>query len=186
MGRLIVFESISVDGYFTDANNDLSWAHNVEPDPEFNQFVANNASGKGGVMVFGRKTYEMMASFWPTENAIKTNPIVADSMNSRAKIVFSKTLKEATWNNTTLLRGDLTVEIKKLKEKSDVVILGSGTLVARLAEDHLVDEYQMVVLPIALGSGRTMFDGMKTKMSLQLTKSHSFKNGNVFLVYHPR
>jgi len=78
MPRLIVFNNISLDGYFTDPNGDMSWAH--KSDPEWNEFAASNAGG-GGVLVFGRVTYEMMASFWPTKQASEMFPEVAAGMN---------------------------------------------------------------------------------------------------------
>ncbi len=186
MPRLIVFNTITVDGYFTDQNNDMSWAHQGDPDPEFDEFVAGNASG-GGVLVFGRKTYELMASFWPTPAAAEQMPIVAREMNSRQKVVFSRTLEEASWSNTRLVKGDLVEEIRRMKSEpgEGLTILGSGSLVAQLAPTGLIDEYQMVVFPLALGEGRTMFEGMKGKLPLRLTKSRVFRNGRAFLVYEP-
>ena len=185
MPRLIVFNTITVDGYFTDKNNDMSWAHG-EADPEFDEFVAGNASG-GGVLVFGRKTYELMASFWPTPAAAEQMPVVAREMNSRQKVVFSRTLEEASWSNTRLVKGGLVEEVRRMKSEpgEGLAILGSGSLVAQLAEARLIDEYQMVVFPLALGAGRTMFDGMKGKLPLRLTKSRTFRNGRAFLVYEP-
>ncbi len=185
MPRLIVFNTITVDGYFTDKNNDMTWAHG-EPDPEFDEFVAGNASG-GGVLVFGRKTYELMASFWPTPAAAEQMPVVAREMNSRQKVVFSRTLEEVSWSNTRLVKGGLVEEVRRMKSEpgEGLAILGSGSLVAQLAEAGLIDEYQMVVFPLALGAGRTMFDGMKGKVPLRLTKSRTFRNGRAFLVYEP-
>ena len=159
MRKLIVFNSVTVDGYFTGADGDMSWAHN--DDPEWNAFVAENAGG-GGVLVFGRVTYEMMASFWPTPFALQSYPLVASQMNDAPKIVFSRTLDSVSWSNTKLLKGDLASEVRKLKAESgdDLVILGSGSIVAQLTDASLIDEYQIVVDPVVLGSGRTMFVGI--------------------------
>jgi dihydrofolate reductase len=186
MPKLIVFNTITVDGYFTDKNNDMSWAHQGDPDPEFDEFVAGNASG-GGVLVFGRKTYELMASFWPTPAAAEQMPVVAEQMNSRQKVVFSRTLEEASWSNTRLVKGDLVAEIQRMKSEpgEGLAILGSGSLVAQLAQAGLIDEYQMVVAPLALGAGRTIFEGMQERLSLRLTKSRTFRNGKAFLCYEP-
>jgi dihydrofolate reductase len=186
MPKLIVFNTISTDGYFTDKNNDMSWAHQGDPDPEFDEFVAGNASG-GGVLVFGRKTYELMASFWPTPAAAEQMPVVARGMNSRRKVVFSRTLEEASWSNTRLVKSGLVEEIRRMKGEpgEGLAILGSGSLVAQLAPAGLIDEYQMVVAPFALGAGRTMFEGMQEKLSLRLTKSRAFRNGKTFLCYEP-
>ena len=182
MSKLIAFEQVSLDGYFVDANGDMSWAH--KNDPEWNDFVAKNASG-GGVLVFGRITYEMMASYWPTPMAAEQNPVVADAMSKHPKIVFSRTLDEVTWENTKLIKGDLADEIEKLKAVSDLdlVILGSGTIVSQLAQAGLIDEYQIIVNPIVLGSGRTLFEDVDHKLPLSLTSSRVFENGNVLLHY---
>lgn len=185
MRKLIVFNSVTMDGYFTARNGDMSWAHN--DDPEWNAFVSENAKG-GGTLVFGRITYEMMASFWPTPMAIEKFPAVAEGMNNLPKVVFSRTLKNASWKNTKLVKGDLAAEIRKMKKEpgKDMVILGSGSIVSQLAPEGLIDEYQVVVNPVVLGAGRTMFDGMKKKLSLKRTKSRTFGNGNVLLCYEPQ
>lgn len=182
MRRLIVFNSVTTDGYFTDKKADMSWAH--KSDPEFNSFTEENAKS-GGELVFGRVTYEMMKSFWPTENARQMFPVVAEQMNKAKKVVFSRTLDKADWNNTRLIKGDLVDEVRKLKNEpgDDLVIMGSGTIVSQLTDARLIDEYQMVVNPIVLGDGRTMFDGIKEKLNLKLTGTRAFKNGNVLMSY---
>src|SRR5438046_1830485 len=112
MRKLRVFESISIDGYFTDAHSDISWAHAARQDPEFLDWVGKNASG-GGTLLFGRKTYEEMVSFWPTPAAAQQMPVVAKGMNAARKYVVSKTL-EPTWENTTAIR-DLVAGVGELK-----------------------------------------------------------------------
>ena len=101
--RLVLFNQVSLDGYFVDMNGHMSWAH--KDDPEWNAFVEENASG-GGELLLGRITYELMASFWPTPFAMEQMPVVAERMNNLPKLVFSRTLDEASWNNTKLVRGD--------------------------------------------------------------------------------
>jgi len=184
MRKLIVFNSVSLDGYFVDEKGDMSWAHNS--DAEFDAFVEENAKG-GGTLLFGRITYDLMVSFWPTPLAIQSYPVVAERMNNLPKVVFSRTMDKPTWNNTKLLKGDIAVEIRKMKQQSgiDMVMLGSGSVVSQLAQEGLVDEYQIVVIPVVLGAGRTLFDGVKQKLALKLTKSRTFSNGNVFLCYQP-
>ncbi len=186
MRKLAMFNSVTLDGYFTGRNGDLSWAKGHE-DAEWNAFTAENAKG-GGVLVFGRVTYEMMASYWPTPAALKPAPIVAERMNNLPKIVFSRTLDKATWNNTKVVKGDPAAEMRKMKKESgeDMVIMGSGSIVSRLAQEGLIDEYQIVVTPVVLGEGRTMFEGVKGKMNLRLTRTRSFGNGNVFVCYEPK
>jgi dihydrofolate reductase len=185
MQKLIVFNSISLDGYFTDSKGDMSWAHNPDKDKEWDAFVAGNARGDG-LLVFGRITYELMASYWPTPMAAKNDPDVAKGMNKLRKLVFSRTLDKATWDNTRLVKDNMIAEIRKLKKEIDMVILGSGTVVSQLAQEHLVDEYQIVVTPVVLGKGRTMFDGISEKLNLKLTTGRKFKNGNVLLCYQPK
>jgi dihydrofolate reductase len=184
MRKVKVFNQISVDGYFTDEKRDMSWAH--KQDAEWNAFTADNAKG-GGVLVFGRITYEMMAAFWPTPEALKVNATVAEQMNSRPKIVFSRTLAKATWNNTRLIKDDLVGSMRQLKAESgpDLVIMGSGTIVSQLTEARLVDEYQVVVNALVLGHGRTMFEGVTGRLPLVLKKSRQFQNGNLVLWYEP-
>jgi dihydrofolate reductase len=184
MRKLVVFNHVSLDGYFVDANGDMSWAKAHSQDADWNAFVAENASG-GGTLVFGRVTYDMMAGFWPTPLARETMPEVAERMNSLPKVVFSRTMDKAEWSNTTLIKGELAAEMLKMKQQpgDDMVILGSGSIVSQLTQKGLIDSYQVIVNPIVLGKGRTMFDGVKEKLRLNLTKSQTFGNGNVFLSY---
>jgi dihydrofolate reductase len=185
MRKLIVFNQISLDGYFVDPRGDMSWAHNARIDPEFNAFVEGNAKG-GGELVFGRITYDLMVSYWPTPTAAKNDPVVAERMNSLPKVVFSRSLAKAAWNNTRIVKGDLAAEVGKLKAEQGpgMVIMGSGTIVSKLAQADMIDEYQFVVIPIVLGGGRSLFEGSK-RLDLTLRESRSFANGNVFLSYAP-
>jgi len=187
MRKLAAFNNVSLDGYFVDAHGDMSWAHNSKPDAEWNALMASNASG-GGHLLFGRITYEFMASYWPTPHASKNDPAVIEGMNSVPKVVFSRTLDKASWSNTKLVKGDLAAEVRKMKNEPgpDMAILGSGTIVSQLAQEGLIDEYQIVMVPVVLGKGRTMFEGVKNKLALKLTKSRAFGNGNVLLCYEPQ
>src|ERR1700737_3871113 len=126
MRKLIVFNSVTLDGYFTDSGGDISWAH--KHDAEWNSFVKGNASGEG-TLLFGRKTYELMVSYWPTPMAMKNDPVVAEGMNNLSKGVFSKTLDRVSWKNTKLVKGDLATEVRKLKNEpgEGMAILGSGS-----------------------------------------------------------
>jgi len=182
MRKLSVFNQVSLDGYFTDKNNDMRWAH--KQDPEWNAFTAENASG-GAEFVFGRITYDMMASYWPTPQAFQNNPAVAEAMNELPKIVFSRSLDHASWKNTKLIQGDIAGEIRKMKQQPgmDMLIMGSGSIVSQLTDAGLIDQYQVVVNPIVLGAGRTMFDGVRNRMNLKLERTRSFQNGNVVLWY---
>ncbi len=186
MRKLIVFNHISLDGYIQDANGDMRWAHTMDPDPEWNAFVEDNARG-GGALVFGRVTYDLMTRYWPTDMAKRNDPVVAARMNAMPKFVFSRTLQQATWNNTRLIAGDPVAAIRRLKQEDgdDLAMFGSGTIVAQLAPAGLIDEYQVVVNPLILGSGRTMFEGVPAPVRLRQTRVRAFANGNVALWYVP-
>ena len=183
MRKLLVFNSVTVDGYFTDKNGDMSWTHKQD-DPEWNAFTAENAKS-GGELLFGRVTYDLMASFWPTPAAAKMFPEVAEGMNKSPKVVFSRKMDQASWNNTRVIKGDLAEEIRKLKQApgDGLVLMGSGSIISQIALAGVIDEYQMVVNPLALGKGRTMFDGIKDQLNLTLASTRAFKNGNVLLTY---
>lgn len=184
MRKLSVFEHISLDGFFSGANGDLSWARKGGSDPEVRAFVAQNAGG-GGALLFGRKTYEMMASYWPTPLAAEHDPVVARGMNEREKYVFSRTLGEARWSGTRLVKDELVEAVRHVKQSAGapLTILGSGSLVAQLTQAGLIDEYQLFVDPVVLGRGRTLFEGLRAPLELKLAQSRSFANGCVLLCY---
>jgi dihydrofolate reductase len=185
MRKLNVFQNLSLDGYFVDSNGSMDWAKEGN-DEEFMTFAQQNAQS-GGLLLFGRTTYEMMASFWPTKQAQAAMPVLAARMNAIPKIVFSRTLQKPAWNNTTLLKGRLLEEIRSLKagEGPGMTILGSGSIVAQLAAANLIDEYQVVINPVALGTGRSMFEGIGAPLRLKLLAPKVFRNGKVFLSYQP-
>lgn len=180
MRQLKVFESISVDGYFADSNGEIDWAHAGRDDAEFANWVGGNANS-GGELLFGRKTYQMMEAFWPTPMAAEQMPEVAKGMNERRKYVASRTIIPA-WSNTHLLQGELSKAVRELKDSNgpDIVVLGSGTVVAQLIDAGLVDSYQFVIIPAALGSGRRLFP---KDCKLRLVDSRVFRCGNVALTY---
>jgi dihydrofolate reductase len=131
MRKLIVFNHTSIDGFFADAQGGMRFAQNDNPDAEWDAFVARNARD-GGLLVFGRITYELMAGFWPSPLASENLPVVAQQMNALRKIVFSRTLDKVSWNNTVLAKGDLIINIRNLKQETgeNMVIIGSGSIVS--------------------------------------------------------
>ena len=185
MRKVMAFLHVSADGYFVGPKGDMSWARH-EQDPEYKAFGDENAR-RDSVLLFGRVTYQMMAGWWPSPMALKQFPVMAERMNVTSKIVFSRTLDKAEWNNTKLVNGDAINAIRSMKQEDglDMVILGSGSLIAQLAKEGLVDEFQLLITPVTLGSGRTAFDGI-SRTELELTSSRVFKNGKVLLTYKPQ
>lgn len=181
------FLQVSLDGYYCDPAGDMRFAHKPPEDTEWNTFVAGNASGNGALL-FGRVTYEMMAAWWPTPMAAAAMPAVAAGMNAMPKYVFSRTLSHAAWANTTLLRGSLPDAIRRLTAEPgpDLVVLGSGSIVTQLADAGLLDTLQVVICPVALGAGKSLFGGLGRPAHLTLTQSRVFANGSVVLWYEPR
>ena len=183
MRKMIVFNNVTVDGYYSSLDGDMTWAHKF--DPEWMEFTNDNAKGSA-TLGFGRTTYDMMAGYWPTPMAMKNMPTVAEAMNRQPKLVFSRTMKEAKWNNTRVISGDLATEARKLKAEAgeDIVFFGSGNLISQLAQLKLIDQYQIAVTPVVIGKGKSMFEGVE-KSALKLTKSRAFGNGSVVLWYEP-
>ncbi len=163
----------------------MSWAH--KNDPEWVEYTKSNSKGDS-VLMFGRKTYDMMKSFWPTPAAMQSMPDVANKMNGAQKIVFSRTLKEATWQNTRIISGDIAEAVRQLKSEPGptIVMMGSGEIIAQLTAARLIDQYQVVTVPVIIGAGRTMFEGVKGRVELERTDSRSFGNGNVVNSYKLR
>jgi dihydrofolate reductase len=162
----------------------MDFAYAGADDPEWKEFVSGNASGSGALL-FGRVTYDMMASWWPTPQAKAAMPAVAEGMNRSVKYVVSRTMTDASWNNTTVLKGDLVSAIRSLKRSDGpgIVILGSGSIVAQLAAAALIDRYQFVVKPVVLGAGRSMFAGLPAPVELKPMSTRIFGNGSVLLGY---
>ena len=183
MRKVFLFNMITIDGFFEGPNQDLSWHH---VDEEFNEFAIEQLK-EVDTLLFGRVTYQVMASYWPTEFAISNDPSVAELMNNMPKIVFSKTLDKAEWTNTRLVNDHPAVEVSRLKEQpgKDIAIFGSSDLAVTLAERGLIDEYRIIINPVFLGSGTPLLKGIKEKLNLKLLKSRTFKSGNVLLYYVP-
>jgi dihydrofolate reductase len=184
MRKLNAFIFTSLDGYFEGPKRDISWHRH---DAEGAAFASKNLE-HGSVLLFGRVTYQLMASYWPTPMAAENTPEVAAGMNAAEKIVFSRKLKKASWNNTRIVKGNIEKEIGRLKqmEGTNLTVLGSGRIVTQLAQKGLIDEFQIMVDPIALGKGTSLFKGLKKRVNLELVSTHAFKNGNVLLTYKPQ
>jgi dihydrofolate reductase len=178
MKKIIVFNMVSVDGFFAGPNGEIDW-HMV--DEEFNEFAIKQLA-EFGTLMFGRITYGVMYPYWPSEEALRDDPIVAGLMNNANKIVFSRTIQKADWNNTKVIKEVNKEEIEKLKQASDkdIAIFGSGQICKKLTKLGLVDEYRLLVNPVTLGKGKPLFTD---RGSFKLLKTREFNNGNVLLCY---
>jgi dihydrofolate reductase len=182
MRKLFSFNMMTLDGFFEGPNGDIDW-HNADNE-EFNEFAIEQTSSLE-TLLFGRKTYQLMASYWPTETAINSDPIIADLMNRLSKIVFSRTLKSVDWNNTRLIRDNAHQEITNLKMQpgKDMAIFGSADLISSLMD--VIDEHRVMVNPILLGEGSPLFKPTANKVRLTLANVRTFDSGNVLLTYQP-
>lgn len=184
MRKVIFFMATSVDGYFEGPDKDISW-HNV--DAEFNEMAIEQLNTVD-TLLFGRVTYELMASYWPTTAARIDDPIVAGKMNATPKIVFSRTLHKVDWENTRLVKENFVEEMLSLKRQpgKDMIIFGSSDLAVSLIEHRLIDDYRIMVNPVVLGQGTSLFKGLQKKLELKLVKTRTMKSGNVVLYYEPK
>ena len=183
MRKLLSFMVVTLDGYYEGPNGEFDWP-NV--DAEFNEFSISQLNDID-TLLFGRATYEGMASYWPTPAALEFDPVIAERMNSIPKVVFSKSLTEATWQNSTLMSEDIAVAVPKLKEQPGkaLALFGSPTLTVSLLEEGLVDELRVMVMPILLGAGKSLFTGLHDRVHLKLGQTLVFSSGNVLLTYQP-
>ncbi|MBI3520195.1 MAG: dihydrofolate reductase family protein [Bacteroidetes bacterium] len=184
MSKLTSFTFITVNGFFKGQNEDTSWHPHGGEAAKF----ANDASSADNILLFGRKTFEMMASFWPSPMAAELFPIVAENMNKSQKIVCSNTLKETDWKNTTIMSGEIIEQIKQLKQSTtkNITILGSGSLLTQLSDARLIDNYTIMLDPIALGKGTSIFEGIKSNLELKLLSSRVFEKDGIVLLNYER
>ena len=183
MRKLLFFMAISLDGYFEGPGRDITW-HRV--DDEFNDFAIEQLKSVD-TLLFGRVTYELMASYWPTPEALADDPVVTGYMNSYPKLVFSTTLSGVAWQNTRLVKANAAQEVARLKQQpgKDLIIFGSSDLAVSLIPHGLIDEFRILVNPVVLGSGKPLFQGLQQSLGLKLAQTRTFKNGNILLVYQP-
>jgi dihydrofolate reductase len=182
MGKINVFNFLSINGYYKGPGGDLSWHKHGE---EENDYSEKSLEPSNNILLFGRVTYEMMASYWPTPMATENSPVVAERMNKTQKIVFSRTLKNAGWSNTRLIKDNIIEEVKKLKQTSlgDMTILGSGSIVSLFANHGLIDEVQIMLDPVAIAGGAPFMKDISHQIDLALTGTKTFKSGVVLLNY---
>jgi dihydrofolate reductase len=177
MGKLVVSEFVALDGVMEEPH---LWSFAFWND-EQTQYKTDELHATDA-MLLGRKTYEGFAESWPP----RKGDAFADEFNGLPKYVASSTLSNPTWEKTTVLKGDLSDEVARLKKqyKRDIVVHGSQNLLQHLVNRNLVDEYHLLVYPIVLGNGKRLFDE-GTKTTLKLADSKQFKTGVMALTYQP-
>ena len=156
-------------------NEDISWHRHEGPESEH---AVEGLSG-GGILLFGRKTYEMMSSFWPTPTAMDSMPEIAKGMNNAEKIVFSRTLKDAKWNNTRIISDNIVEKVRKLK------VSGSKDMKYLEAADILQKDEMSNRRPVVIGEGSSVLENITKKLDLKLTKSKVYKSGVILAIYDP-
>jgi dihydrofolate reductase len=197
--RIVMFNRVTMEGYFAGPDGNLDW---VVPDEDLDRSAAEAIHrGDTDTILFGRRTYEQFEAFWPqalddaptgpnphdTEGRSPEMRAMAAMLNEATKLVFSRTLKEVRWNNTHLLHEFDPREIEAMKTRpgKDMIIFGSGSIVSQLTQHGLIDEYQFVVNPILLGSGRPLLSGVSKSVKLNLLEAKGFPSGNMMLRYAP-
>ena len=177
MRRIIVSNLMSLDGFFEGPDHELDW---FLVDEEFFAY-ARDMLRNVDTLLFGRKTYQHMADYWPSAPAEE----IADHMNNLPKIVISRTLQRAEWKNSTLVKSDAAAEISRLKQLpgKDMVVLGSASLASFLLQRGLIDEYRIILNPVLLGSGRPLFQDVRQRLRLKLSSTKLFGSGVVVLYY---
>lgn len=183
MGKIILSNYVTIDGFFAGPNGELDW---FVWDEEMAKFSTDQLKTVDTILL-GRVTYQLFADYWPTPTAYKENPIIAPMMNELTKIVFSRTLNKAEWNNSLVVKENIAEEVSRLKQQpgKDMVIFGSGTIVSALTKLGLIDLYRLIVNPVILGRGKPLFKGLDDKLKLKLLNAKAFGSGNVILEYEP-
>jgi dihydrofolate reductase len=200
MRKIVVFDRVTADGYFSGPEGNLDW---VVPDAEIDKLGGDAVPGPGNMMLFGRRTYQMFESFWP--HVLKDSPEAPDPhvpgrqsaamrgmavwIHEATKIVFSKSLKDVTWHNSRLLRDVDPAGIDALKNEpggDEIMIFGSGQIVSKLTALGLIDEYHLIVSPLLLGGGKPLVSGVTSRVPLDLLEAKRYESGNVMLRYARR
>jgi len=184
MRKVVMFNRISIDGFFAGPNGQShEWFIN---DPKVDK--AAHKMMQPDTVLFGRVTYQIFENHWPKvakdKKAPKEARATGKELNKMKKLVFSKTLREVTWENSQLIQGELHEEVRKSKQGDgpDMVIFGSGTIIQQLTDEGLIDEYIFVVTPVILGAGKSFFRDVK-KLNLKLLRTKDFDSGNIMLHY---
>jgi dihydrofolate reductase len=181
MRKVIVSNYATLDGFTSGTSDELDWFHWNEETEQYAKEIMEDVD----TILFGRVTYDLMAGYWPTPASREEDPVIRDFMNETPKLVFSRTLKEATWNDTQVipeLNESVVAELKQQTGK-DMVIYGSGSVVGQITQWGLIDDYRIFVNPVVLGRGKPMFRGLAERRELVPAGTRTFSNGVVLLRY---
>lgn len=180
MRKVIVQMSLSVDGFVAPTAGAAD--HRSAPEPPALKQLKLDWMRRVGTHAMGRVTYEEMAAHWPHSSDAYAAP-----MNNLPKVVFSKTLERAEWNDSRIARGDLAEEISALRQEpgGDIIAWGGASFVQALSRSALVDEYRLVINPVALGGGLALFKDLPAPLRLQLVEDRTYASGAVLHIYRP-
>lgn len=179
--RDVVFQNmLTLDGLIEGPNREIDW-HLVDSEVQESFAIEEEYD----TLLFGRITYELMAGYWPTPAGVADDPLVAATMNRLPKVVFSRTLERADWENTRLVKSDPAAEVARLKQLpgKGMLIPGSAGLSTTLIRHRLIDEFRLYFHPLILGRGNPAFRGLAERVPLKLAGSQVFKSGLVLLTY---
>jgi dihydrofolate reductase len=183
--RLILDTIISLDGYYTSAKNEIDWFEFSREEVGWSTEINRRVDA----MLYGRVTYEEFSQFWPGAKPSPDgfDPEIIGQLNGLLKVVFSRTLKDAPWKPAVVISEDPATAVARLKREQgkDMVVVGSGTLVAALVRAGLIDEYRIRIRPIILGAGKPLFTDRDARHPLRLIEARTFRNGVVALHYEP-
>lgn len=181
MRTLTLYNFLTLNGFYKDPFGDTNWHKQGNEESKYSE----ESIARDNILLFGRKTYEMMNSFWPTPMAYQSFPVVAEGMNKAEKIVFSRSMDSADWNNTIVIRDNIVEKVRELKETpgKDLTILGSGSIASQFAEEGLIDRFEIMIDPVLLGAGTSLVSGIKEPLNLKLINSRVFPSGVVLLEY---
>lgn len=185
MGKVILLEHVSLDGFSAGPNNEIDW---IIYDEELESLVTSLRKNVDAT-IYGRVTYSMMESYWPSVLNNPDSPVnqyeFASWLDKKLKVVVSRTLPSVKWNNTKLIKDNLAEEINQLKRglEGNMLLIGSPTLVQSFIRENLIDEYRINVNPIILGGGLSLFNSIGKTVNLKLLSKRTFNSGVVSLHY---
>ncbi|HET6779093.1 MAG TPA: dihydrofolate reductase family protein [Gemmatimonadales bacterium] len=195
MRRILMFNHVTLDGYFAGADGNLTW---IVPDEGIDRDAVQRMPSIDTILL-GRRTYQLFEAFWPhavDDSATASDPhdssrrsptlrSMAVWINETTKLVFSRSLKKVTWKNSRIIReiDPRAIEVMKGERGKDMIVFGSGSVVSELTRHRLIDEYQFVLNPVLLGSGKPMMESVSKRVKLDLIEAKEFSSGNLVLRY---